>query len=510
MELALVVAKRSTCLRQKVGALIVKDRRILATGYNGAPSSMDHCLDIGCLREKLNVPSGERIELCLTPDVEVLTEDGFKKIGEIKAGCKVLTHSGKYADVTRVFCRDYKGIVCIIKPRGLLPVTVTPEHEVLAIKRSKETTFRLCRSMSKDNYEDEEDWIPAILLNRGDLLVFGFDTRINSLKYINLLKYIFSYYKLVRKKSKGNDVFKTQNGINCGNCGSLEVLNDEFSSIPMEVEVSKDLMWLFGIYLAEGCSSYNQIAFSLNRNGEAERIIEIMKDYFGLKPYEKSSIVIKYSSKILAEVFANMFGKNTYEMRIPSELMTLKPSLQKHILYGWLKGYGDLKGITASKALALQMFQICLRLGIIPTLSSGWDGKTYMLRVKNKNLRLKKGRLYTPVDEVKTRFYRGKVYNLEVDKDQSFSTESFIVHNCRGLHAEQNAIIQAAKFGISIEGSTMYTTHCPCITCAKMIINAGIKKVVYGKDYADRRGLDLLREAGIEVVYLPIDSLTES
>ena len=78
---------------------------------------------------------------------------------------------------------------------------------------------------------------------------------------------------------------------------------------------------------------------------------------------------------------------------------------------------------------------------------------------------------------------------------------------CRGLHAEQNAIIQAAKFGICIEGSILYTTHCPCITCAKMIINAGIKKVVYGKEYADKRGLELLKEAGIEVVYIPIDNI---
>ena len=53
----------------------------------------------------------------------------------------------------------------------------------------------------------------------------------------------------------------------------------------------------------------------------------------------------------------------------------------------------------------------------------------------------------------------------------------------------------------------MYTTHCPCITCAKMIINAGIRRVVYGKEYADKRGLELLKEAGIEVVYLPIEKL---
>ncbi|MEW6081609.1 MAG: dCMP deaminase family protein [Bacillota bacterium] len=64
MEVAQVVAKRSTCLRRHVGAIIVKDKRILATGYNGAPSGMAHCLEVGCLRERLQIPSGERQELC--------------------------------------------------------------------------------------------------------------------------------------------------------------------------------------------------------------------------------------------------------------------------------------------------------------------------------------------------------------------------------------------------------------------------------------------------------------
>ncbi len=64
LEIAFLVAKRSTCLRRKVGALVVKDRRILATGYNGTPSGIRHCAQTGCLREKMNVPSGQRHELC--------------------------------------------------------------------------------------------------------------------------------------------------------------------------------------------------------------------------------------------------------------------------------------------------------------------------------------------------------------------------------------------------------------------------------------------------------------
>ena len=64
MDITHLVAKRSTCLRRQVGALLVKDKKILATGYNGAPSRLEHCLDIGCLRQKQGIPSGERHELC--------------------------------------------------------------------------------------------------------------------------------------------------------------------------------------------------------------------------------------------------------------------------------------------------------------------------------------------------------------------------------------------------------------------------------------------------------------
>lgn len=64
LEITRLVAKRSTCLRRGVGALIVKEKRILATGYNGAPSGLPHCLDVGCLREELGIPAGERHEIC--------------------------------------------------------------------------------------------------------------------------------------------------------------------------------------------------------------------------------------------------------------------------------------------------------------------------------------------------------------------------------------------------------------------------------------------------------------
>jgi len=71
---------------------------------------------------------------------------------------------------------------------------------------------------------------------------------------------------------------------------------------------------------------------------------------------------------------------------------------------------------------------------------------------------------------------------------------------CRGVHAEQNAIIQAALHGVSTKGATLYVSASPCVTCAKMLINAGVKRIVYEEEYPDELAFQLLKEAGIELV----------
>lgn len=81
---------------------------------------------------------------------------------------------------------------------------------------------------------------------------------------------------------------------------------------------------------------------------------------------------------------------------------------------------------------------------------------------------------------------------------------------CRGVHAEQNAIVQAAKWGTSINGATLYSTVLPCFICAKMIINAGIVRIVIAEPYADKKSSErkityseeMIKEAGIELVFI--------
>ena len=71
---------------------------------------------------------------------------------------------------------------------------------------------------------------------------------------------------------------------------------------------------------------------------------------------------------------------------------------------------------------------------------------------------------------------------------------------CYAVHAEQNAIIQAAKLGVSLEGATMYVTHQPCVICTRMIINSGIKKVIYKNGYPDAFALELFKQSDVEII----------
>jgi len=89
---------------------------------------------------------------------------------------------------------------------------------------------------------------------------------------------------------------------------------------------------------------------------------------------------------------------------------------------------------------------------------------------------------------------------------EQLKVESGMRHElCRGIHAEQNAIIQAAYHGVSIRGGTLYCTNLPCSICAKMIINAVLRRIYYGSGYADAMSMDMIREAGLEIVQLGED-----
>ena len=100
--------------------------------------------------------------------------------------------------------------------------------------------------------------------------------------------------------------------------------------------------------------------------------------------------------------------------------------------------------------------------------------------------------------------YNGTPAGFEnVCEDENHLTKPYV------LHAEANAITKIARSGNNSEGATMYVTDAPCIECSKLIIQSGIKKVFYARQYRLTDGIDLLQRAGIEVHYLPLDTPTE-
>ena len=101
--------------------------------------------------------------------------------------------------------------------------------------------------------------------------------------------------------------------------------------------------------------------------------------------------------------------------------------------------------------------------------------------------------------------YNGAPPGIKSCKERGFcmrenSKSGENLQTCLAAHAEMNAICQASKLGISIKGGTLYITTQPCSLCSKLIIGTGIKRVVYGEDYPETWGIELLKEAGIEVV----------
>lgn len=131
MDIANLVKTRSTCSRRQVGAVVVKDKRILSTGYNGAPTGCQHCMDVGCLRTKLGVPSGERHELCRAVHAEqnaiaqaaqhgISVEGGSIYVTHqpcsmcakvlINAGIKRIIYQGEYPDALSLELLSEAGI----------------------------------------------------------------------------------------------------------------------------------------------------------------------------------------------------------------------------------------------------------------------------------------------------------------------------------------------------------------------------------------------------------------
>ena len=151
MDIALAISRRATCLRRQMGALLVREKRLLTTGYNGPPAGLPHCDETGCLRQQLGIPSGERQELCRALHAEqnaiiLAALHGIPLAGAtcynthqpcntcakmlINAGVKRVVYMGDYPDAMSVEFFEQAGV-------EMVRLTPTPEQLALLEKKSK-------------------------------------------------------------------------------------------------------------------------------------------------------------------------------------------------------------------------------------------------------------------------------------------------------------------------------------------------------------------------------------
>lgn len=420
--------------------------------------------------------------LCLSKNTKITTNPDYNQtpIKEIKIGQKVLTHKGEFKKVKQVFERDYQGEMIKIKMTNLKKLEITPEHPVFGIKRNnikcyqnfarnniaicKPAKERKCERYCK-KYEDfswQPEFIPAKEFKKGDFIAVPAPSNIENIKSIN--------YSQVKE-----------------NCEAGSRLKKTITEFPF----NPGLLRLLGYYLAEGSICYNysrrnrkikyprgiSLVFNIKEENYAEEISKIISKNFGnvsvkiTKIPAHKTLTLEIHSRCLAEFIKYLCGSYSDKKKLSKELLNLNPKLQKEILIGFFRGDGQLRkrpkslsgldnkignrytATTVSESLASHLYWLLLRNEIKCTITKSCS-KTkgnkyaYFLSIHGKEInKLESEALINPIKNSDKSFiysnwllepikgiekynFKGKVYNFEVEDNNSYVANFLTVHNC--------------------------------------------------------------------------------
>jgi uncharacterized protein (TIGR00375 family) len=417
---------------------------------------------------------------CLLPNTIVHTRDNLlKPIQEIQKGELVITHNNKWQKVKEIFKRPYSGKIYHIKPRNFsLGLTTTPEHPFYAIRMRKNCCWNtgICKpphlflNRCKNKYfkDYKPQWIMVNQLERGDVLIYPrFANVFTNHKEINLKEIISQ--SIFKTKVQGEFIMP---------------VGSKITDIKQRIIIDKDFCRLAGYYLAEGYTNSRDLigfAFSDKEKKYVDEVIDLMKKVLGfdkepkLKTNRSGGIEVLFYSKILYEAFRRLFYfsdriHDASTKALPNWVLGLSSDLQAELFRYWWRGDS---GYTASRLLMNQMKIILLRLGIVPSIYidkrdsynsrpkhfikerkigarydmyslnrlSFYEDKFNLLQEPEfaKVAKYNKGKkygwidddyIYLPIYDIKIEDYKGEVYNLEVEEDNSYVCEFATVHNC--------------------------------------------------------------------------------
>lgn len=389
---------------------------------------------------------------CLVPETQIVTNKGIVPIEECNKK-EVLTQSGNFYEA-KLLSRDYEGEVIEINPYYTNNITLTPNHEVLVIKR---------RGKEKLSYikKDKPQWIRADEIEKGDFVCFPkVKDRDKSLDKIRLSDFFDDFI------IDGERVYLK------GRNQSGEFKHGTAFNITNDVEIDGDILFLFGLFLAEGCTRNGRsLVFSLNQKEEnlINEIMRISTIKFNIVPtlefLERNRVNVCINSKILGRIFKLWFLSGAENKEMPSWMLCLDDFRTSRLIDGMWKGDGSVYSesnclvgsySTVSKKLAWQLYLLMTKIINDPISISRKKRKfgkdEYVIKIKGEEnkRRLKflfpflekispkrkygwgdENYLFLMVQSINKKKYKGKVFNLFVEKDNTYVTEGFLVHNCR-------------------------------------------------------------------------------
>ena len=385
--------------------------------------------------------------VCVIPETDIISNPAPIPISDLNLDDKVLSHDGKFHEITKKFKRKYSGSILMIKNR-LGKTFLTSDHLIYGFKVPKSHTY--CYNRNKRRLVQYASWWHPSDLDKNDIIIYPIPQEIKDVEYI----------EFDIKKAKYD--FKS-------------------ITIPSKIKIDKDFLRFAGYFLAEGstrvqkCKTYTTLTFNIKEKKYIEDCLNLIKKIFKLdakverRPKRKTVNIIIYNVH-LTRFLRELFGGCANKKKIPKFMMLLPLEKQAELIKGmWYgDGYVDKNKprasySTISKQLAQQIKILLLRQGIIPSIyeenektSKGVNHKkSYRIYVLDKpsleklasilevnfnlkdktlcNAWIENGLLFVPVTEIKEIKYDGWVHNLEVKESHSYATASLLLHNCGDL-----------------------------------------------------------------------------
>ena len=381
---------------------------------------------------------------CLLPDERIILDNKFVEIEKANKDNLIISHDSSENKILEKFSRSYNGKIIVLK-NALGSISTTPEHLIYAIKLPTTNKYKRI----KGKRELIPSWYHAEDLKKGDIVLYPFSKEEKNIKYLTI------------NIPKPKYDFRSKN-------------------IPKRIPINAELLRLFGYFLSEGNvqdkPTKTYISFSLNIKEKdiVEDIQNITKNLFGLdiktkEIPDKSGVVAYIYNAQLARWFKKLFDNGAENKFLPEFIMNLPTKKQSFLIEGLWRGDGYVNTnrvgpravyVTSSYQLTQQIKVLLLRQGIVSSIyldkektSKGvHHKKAYRIHVGQRESLIKlckllglkyspkyyssisswfnKGILYTPITKIENKNYKGKVYNLEVERTHSFVSESFCLHNC--------------------------------------------------------------------------------